>query len=389
VRICLRGASVLFVLALFAPAVRSSPLHAARTGLACQQCHFDANGGGPRTAFGFAYAKNRHATEPEPGGMFKDVELSNRVGEKLPLYFGVEQRFLVLAEDQSGEAGLDRFGFHNTETSLELTFQPHERLTLVYTSDGSDSQPRVTRDAWGRIDVGNNYLRAGQFRVPFGLHMDDHSVASRNGFLDFQGGGSALPYDARVPDQGIEVGGTHGPHYGRFAFTNGTSNVLGSTRTHAQAVSGKIGYSGKSIQDGYSGYDEWVPARAAGDRTRASRWGWYGLAHRGAWSLIGEVIAGTDRFSQGGGQPERSVNRLGWFAESDYQLNRGLNLRARYDRLETDRSSNPAVREANSFNRYALEGEVVPMPFAELRWALRTIDPTSERQALLELHFAY
>ena len=383
-------------LGLFASRGEGVPLYAARMGLACANCHFDPNGGGPRNAFGFQYAKNRHSTDADTSGMFKDLDLSNRIGETMPLYVGVDHRLMTLAEDMSVQKGLDRFGFYNMESSLHLAFQPHERLTLVYTSDGFNGLPRVTREAWGMIGLGNNhYVRAGQFRVPFGLRMDDHTVASRNGFLDFQGGGSALPYDPRFADQGVEVGGAHGSHYGRVALTNGSSDVLGGSRLHAQTLSAKLGYNGASFQDGFSGYDEWVPAVVSGDRTRASRWGYYALSHRAPLSLIAEVIAGTDRYGWGGGQPDTRINRLGWFAETDYQLSRAVNLRARYDRLETNRASDASVREQFSFNRYALEGEVVPVPFAEIRWTLRLIDHPvagnhlSERQAYLQFHFSY
>jgi hypothetical protein len=398
----LRLVPVLIVSASLAPLLmlpapgRSTPLYATRMGLACANCHFDPNGGGPRNAFGFAFAKNRHSTDAETSGVFKDLDLTNRVSEQLPLYFGVNQRLMMLLEDASDSKGLDRFGFYNMESAIHLAFQPHSRLTLVYTNDGLDDGPRVTREAWGMVGIGSNYyLRAGEFRVPFGLRMDDHTVATRNGFLDFQGGARILPYDPRFGDEGLELGGTSGLHYGRIAFTNGVSSPIGGGSTHAQAVSAKIGYAGTSFQDGFSGYDEWNAAPLGG-QTRASRWGWYGTAHRGQVSLIGEVVAGTDQFAAapGSGETDFKSNRLAWFAEADYQANRALNLRARYDRMETDRSSDPATRDAGSYSRYALEGDIVPIPFAELRWTLRLIDPDlstkdNEKQAYLQLHFSY
>lgn len=403
----LRAASVLCfgvsisiaLLALVANRGEGLPLYAARQGLMCQQCHFDPNGGGPRNAFGFQFEKNRHSTDAEAGGMFKDLDLTNRVGETMPVYFGVDHRLMSLVDDRTRKVkGIDRFGFYDMESSILLAFQPHERLSLVYTTDGLNGTPRVTREAWGMIGLGNNhYLRAGQFRIPFGLRIDDHTVASRNGFLDFQTRNSVLPYDPRLTDQGVELGGSHGSHFGRIAFTNGLSNILSAgPRLHAQTVSAKIGYSGPVFQDGYSGYDEWDQSAAPGDRIRASRWGWYGLAHRAQWSLLAEVVAGTDRLRTAGPTDQR-INRLGYFAEADYQLNRGVNFRVRYDRLETDRSSNSVVRDQNSFNRYALEGEVVPVPFAEIRWTLRMIDPVAElpanpnreKQAYVQFHFSY
>jgi hypothetical protein len=398
-RLTLRFVPALIVAASLAPLLllpapgSGTPLYATRMGLACANCHFDPNGGGPRNAFGFAFAKNRHSTDAETSGVFKDLDLTNKVSEQLPLYFGVNQRLMMLAEDASDAKGLDRFGFYNMESAIHVAFQPHPRLTLVYTNDGLDDGPRVTREAWGMVGIGDCYLRAGEFRVPFGLRMDDHTVATRNGFLDFQGGARILPYDPRFGDEGIELGGTHGLHYGRIAFTNGVSSPIGAGSTHAQAVSAKIGYAGTSFQYGFSGYDEWNEARSFADRTRASRWGWYGTAHRAQASLIGEVVAGTDQYASASFGASDKVNLLGWFVEADYQANRALNVRARYDRMETNRSSNQVIRDDASFSRYALEGDIVPIPFAELRWTLRLIDPDqeqdNEKQAYLQLHFSY
>ena len=57
-------------------------------------------------------------------------------------------------------------------------------------------------------------------------------------------------------------------------------------------------------------------------------------------------------------------------------------------------------RDLATFQRYALEGEFVPVPLAGLRWALRVIAPRAatdafwvtretEKQAYLRFHFSY
>ncbi|HEY6196498.1 MAG TPA: hypothetical protein VI504_15810 [Candidatus Eisenbacteria bacterium] len=413
-RTSLRTASLLFVaislvpLAFFARPSGGTPLYAARMGLACASCHFDPNGGGPRNAFGFAFARNRHSNDPETEGMFKGLDLTNKVSDQLPLFFSINQRLMTLVDDNGvPPKGIDRSGFFDMESQIHLAFQPHPRLTLVYTTDGfsTDPNPRVTREAWGMIGLGaDHYLRAGVFRSPFGLRMDDHTTATRNGFTEFQSPrGFALPYDPRIADQGVEVGGSHGDWQGRVAFTNGTSFPLGGPRPHAQTFAGKLAYHEQDFESGVSGFDEWDPpvASALPSRVRASRWGYYGLAHRGAASLIGEVVSGTDQIATtAAGPPRFRVNRLGWFVEGDYQANRACNFRLRYDRLEGNRVADTAVREQSSYNRYALEGEVVPVPFTEIRWTLRLIDPVaektvagvtrdSEKQAYVQFHFSY
>jgi hypothetical protein len=134
VPVVIAAASVSPLLFLPTPG-EGTPLYSTRMGFACANCHFDPNGGGPRNAFGFAFAKNRHSTDSDTSGMFKDLDLTNKVSEQLPLYFGVNQRFMTLADNTQG-SGLERFGFFSMETELHMAFQPHPRLTLVYTQDG-------------------------------------------------------------------------------------------------------------------------------------------------------------------------------------------------------------------------------------------------------------
>src|SRR5262252_3096303 len=320
-RLSLRAVPALIVAASLAPLLflpapgESTPLYSTRTGLACANCHFDPNGGGPRNAFGFAFSKNRHTTEPETDGMFKDLDLTNKVGEQFPLYFGINSRLMALADDaKDPPQGLDRFGFFQMETQLHMAFQPHPRLTLVYTTDGFGTQgnpisggARVTREAWGMIGNGaGHYLRAGVFRVPFGLRLDDHTTATRNGFTEFQPPNGfdprhkVLPYDPRIGDEGVEVGATRGELQGRLAYTDGGSFVFSggpNPRAHAQAFSGKVAYVDEKYQLGVSGYDNWLPANGVQSIVRASRWGTYAMTHRGNVSVIGEVVSGTDKLS--------------------------------------------------------------------------------------------
>ena len=176
-----------FVMLLAPRGGQTLPLYAARTGLMCQNCHFDPNGGGPRNDFGFAFAKNRHALEAEDStSAWHDLTLTNRVGENFPLYVGVNQRFMLITNSTLQSDSLDRLGFFNMENALHLTFQPHARLTMVYTRDGFDGGSS-SKEAFGMIGgfpLGG-YLKAGRIRTPFGMRMDDHTVATRNGFLDF------------------------------------------------------------------------------------------------------------------------------------------------------------------------------------------------------------
>jgi len=97
------------------------PLYAARTGLMCESCHFDPNGGGPRNEFGFGFAKNRHTLAAEDStSRWKDLTLTNRVGENIPVYFGVNQRFMLLTNQHVQQGSIERLAFFNMENAIHL-----------------------------------------------------------------------------------------------------------------------------------------------------------------------------------------------------------------------------------------------------------------------------
>ena len=101
---------------LLARAGDGLPLYAARTGLMCQSCHFDPNGGGARNEFGFAFARARHSLAPDTSSVWKDLNLGNRVADNVPIYFGVEQRFMLLSNANANVDQAERAGFFNMRT---------------------------------------------------------------------------------------------------------------------------------------------------------------------------------------------------------------------------------------------------------------------------------
>jgi hypothetical protein len=368
------------------------PLYAARNGLLCQSCHFDPNGGGPRNEFGFAFARNRHRLTPEDStSHWANLAVVNKVGDNMPLFFGVNQRFMLFADNHTGGPDLERLGYFNMETELHVTFQPHDLLTLVYTVDGFAQGPSNivrSKEAFGMIggQGAPGYIKVGRFRNPFGLRMDDHTVATRGLLSELGATGSFLPYDPRYPDMGVELGGDVNGFYARMAMTDGSSTPLGAaSNANASTVSAKIGHNISWWQSGLSLYSE----SASGGR-RFERWGYYGLTHYGPLAALGEVAAGTDTDPNVIGK----INSLAYWAELDYAPTRWSNVRVRYNRQELDRGHGDAIKDASTAQRYDLEGDLVPVPFAELRASVRLIDwkdPTiaTERQAFLQFHFSY
>src|SRR5262245_48883885 len=105
--------SASLTLALWPRGAHTTPTYAARNGLMCATCHFDPNGGGPRNEFGFGFAKNRHSLEPESDSTsaWKDLNLTNRVGENMPLYVGLNQRFMLLGSRMTTSDHVDQSAF--------------------------------------------------------------------------------------------------------------------------------------------------------------------------------------------------------------------------------------------------------------------------------------
>ena len=383
------------------------PLYAARTGLMCANCHFDPNGGGPRNDFGFAFARNRHSLEPEDStSAWHDLSVVNRVGDNMPIYFGLNHRVLLLGNTTFSTDSLDRLGFFNMENAIHIAFQPHPRLALVHTQDGAT--PRESFGWIGGFPL-DGYIKIGAFRNPFGLRMDDHTVATRNGFLDFtypgQPGPRFLPYDPRSTDEGIEMGATRAGVYGRAAFTNGRSSLFASPdlgpSPFAETKVVKVGYANSFFHGAASFYDDYQKNPGFDPIRRATRWGFFGLARYERCVVLGEIDAGTDELEASGAKR----NLLAGFVEGDYAPMRSVNFRFRYDHMNLDRdgtevSPGETRSDLNTHDRYSVEGEYVPVPFAELRWTLRFIqhkldrdllgnDVADERQGYLQFHFSY
>lgn len=355
------------------------PTYAARTGFSCVTCHFDPNGGGPRKDIGFLFARNRHDLLPDPDERWQSLTaLTNVLGDVL--YFGTNSRFFYLYNDPEpyGSEELPRTSsFFQMQGALYTTLRPHPHLALVWHNDFSEYGVQ-SRDLYGMIDglPGDLYVRAGRLRVPFGLRVDDHTGATRGGFLDPAGGGTgALPYDPRGVQSGVESGFFPGPFQVAVAFTNGAGAAFAN---EAQTLTGKLVFHRSKLQVGASGYHSYLTSSS----TRARRWGAHALWGWRDLSLIGEVVAGDDRDAA-----SRTTRVVASYAEADYRVSRALLFLLRYDFVDLDRDA-----EGQAAERFAGEGVWTVVPFADLRLAYKYVVPENrgdESQVLAMFHFYY
>ena len=363
-----------FALGLVVPAANALPLYSTRQGLACSTCHFDPQGGGPRNDFGFQYEKNRHELTPDVG-KWADLVLANKLGDAL--YFGtnMRQQYTYVREVGSDETSVSTL--FPMQGALYATFAPHPNLTVTMNHD-----LREVRDAWGMIHSlpMGLYVKAGQFRVPFGLRIDDHTGAMRAGFRDAAvgsfGTSGFLPYDPREVEGGLEVGFT--PTFG-FLASAAITNGGPAFANDAQSLTGKVSYVGSRFSAGVSGYHNYMSST----RRREVRGSLYaGLNVLPKLQLLAETGIG-----QGDDGAGTTTDPRGLYAEADYRLAREWNVRAKYDFIDLDHNVAGRAQE-----RYTLETDWTPVPFADLKLSLRRVvpeDAPDENQLLLQWHFYY
>ncbi|HYJ33494.1 MAG TPA: hypothetical protein VE326_09775 [Candidatus Binatia bacterium] len=358
------------LLTLAASPAAALPLYASREGDVCQTCHVDPNGGGIRNEFGFSYEKNRHSAEPEE--RWASMTVKPKLNEWITL--GVDLRTMYVASHvNGGSRTLETSTFFPMEGQVNVAIMPHEHLTLVASQGLVVDVPGfptsyVAREIYGMLEglPGDAYVRVGRFRLPFGLRQDDHTSFVRS--LDF------LPYDSQKPDAGIEVGHVGSRLFQQISFTNGTTPFS----ERAQTLAAKIGFAGRAFQSGISAFHRYS------DDVNPSRYGRYGLyvsGTRGRATVLAEAAAGTDGFLG----VER--NREAMFAEGDYRLSRGVNVRAKFDYLDRDRD-----QPGQWLRRWTGELEWNPVPFTQARLSYRYNDDsggTVIQEYLAQLYFPF
>jgi hypothetical protein len=351
------------------------PLYATRQGLPCSGCHFDPQGGGPRNEFGFNYEKNRHDLAPDVG-KWADLILANKLADVL--YVGTNFRTQYMAIHDIGAPAKDDLSTtFPMEGAFYVTLAPHSNLTLVYNRDLHDS-----RDAFALVHdlPAGLYFKVGQFRVPFGLRMDDHTSAMRAGFRDALAGSFGtsgfLPYDPRTVEGGLEMGFTPATGWlASAAITNGGPAFA----NQSQALAGKVAYFGSRFIAGVSGYHNDATSTQEHDQ-RGSLYAGLNVTPR--LQLVGEAGIGRTTDLVNG---ERDLR--GMFAEADVRLARGWLVRGKYDFIDLDHRVAGLASE-----RYTLESAVTPVPFADILVSLRRIvneNAADENQLLLQWHVYY
>ena len=326
------------------PSAAALPLYASRQGATCVTCHVDPNGGGIRNEVGFAYLRNRHSIERE--SKWEKVTVDPKLNDWITL--GVDLRVMYYASHVNGGRTLSTSTFFPMQGQVNLAVMPHEHLTLVASHGITVDEPGVpagyvAREIYGMVEglPAEMYARIGRFRLPFGLRQDDHTSFTRD--QDF------LPYDSQKPDAGIEVGRIGTAWFAQGSFVNNDEPLV----SRAETFAAKVGHASESFQFGLSGLHKYY---------NDVLWSLYASATRGRLSALGEYAGGTLG-------PYVKRNETAFFAELDYRVLRGLNVRAKLDYADLDRDGPGGLKR-----RYLGEVDINPIPFVEAKISYRYYD---------------
>lgn len=342
------GAAIAALLLAAAPA-GALPLYASREGDVCQTCHVDPNGGGIRNDYGFSYEKNRHATEPEE--RWASMTVKPKLNDWITL--GVDFRMLYDAIHENGSSDiLTSSTFFPMQGQVNLAVTPHEHLTLVASHGLVVDEPGfptgyVAREIYGMIEglPGDTYAQAGRFRLPFGVRQDDHTSFTRDG--------SVLVYDSQKASAGLEIGRIGSRSFVQAAVVNDEEPFASNRET----VAAKVGWADRSFQAAVSGLHRY---------SSINLWSVYASATRGRWTALGEYVGGTVE--------ALDKNREAFFAEVDYRVSRGVNVRGKLDYADT-------FRDAPGFLKRRYTGDVdwTPVPFVQARLTYHYLETEGSR----------
>ena len=326
------------------------PIYAARERLLCTSCHVDPSGGGLRNSLGFSYLRNRHAFTTESRFGHLPAEQPEIV-DNLPVGGDVRVLYDALSRRHaSGSFPNEVSSFFRMQAAFYLSYAPSDQVRLYYNQDLDG-----VRDVWaqlGNLPAGG-YVRAGAFRLPYGLRMEDHTIYQRD---DLETPVSVLGFDPRQPDVGVEFGVIRSSLIAQAAVTNGSNVGFDSDRNKAFTARG-MGLVGPALFGGSVHLDSDGQSTA----TEHLRYGGFASVN----PLIDLVLLGAIDLGEDERGDVTTPVLLAW-AEADYFYERLARFRLRYEFLDKNRDEEFADSE-----RYTVEGDLIPVPFAAVRLSYR------------------
>lgn len=362
IRVSLAAAACCGLL-VFVDTIHAEPFLAVQQGLKCQTCHTSPTGGGKRTPYGNAFARQILAAHAlgKPGGKLWTGELTRYLGVGGDLR-GSFRRTGVPGQGKTSESGLDEFlGY--------VEFRPIPNNLTVYVDARLRPGDPILREGYVRLSTSDDrfWVRAGDFFLPFGFRLQDDDAFIRQ----------ITGINYNTPDTGVELGIEHGKWSAQLAVTRGTAG--GPEVDSGKQYSFRVSRVDASWRLGGSlNFND----AAAGDRQIQNVFAGL-LTGRVSW--LAEIDYIIDH-----GTPTGRRELLTSFIEANFAPRRGHNLKITFEFLDPDVD----VAEDEQ-NRVSLAWEYFPFQFLQTRAGYRRYNgipqnPAQNRDELfLELHVPF
>jgi hypothetical protein len=352
---------------------RAEPYIGLRAGRPCAACHVNVTGGGMRNAHGVMFGLTALPWRGAPTAADDPTYFRGRVADNL--HVGADLRashtstFSVSADDNA---------FDVDAANLYADLQLVRGRVHLYLDERVAPGAARSREAFALLEdlPGRLYVKAGRFFPPYGWRLLDDEAFIR----------TVPGYGFNLPDDGVEVGWTPGRLAGSLAVTNGAGGA--SEQDDHKQVSMLAAFTHDRFRAGVSG-----SANRRGDEDRRFA-GILAGARLGPLVFLGEADAGRVEALRGLPPPPGSVRdtvrQVVTYAEVDWLVHGGLNLKVHHDYLDPDTSQN-----GDEVDRVGAAVEATPAPYIQLRILFRRTDRPREvrgiffeddREVVAELH---
>jgi hypothetical protein len=348
--------------------VHALPRFAASTGYKCQSCHVNPSGGSMRQVFGVQYGREQLPV-PTWSQEFELEDFTTLLTNVLGV--GADFRTLFFARQipDTGTSGGSKTenAFWQMQGDLYLNFRIAKHVNL-FLKKGLYSG----FEAYGLFTLlpARGHIKVGKFVPNFGTKLDDHTAFIRT----YTGFSAAI---GRPELTGLEAGVSPGPlsiTAGLFNATDGFAGTGGSSK----AVLGRVEGIFPLQQTVFLGIGADIFRRESNVGPTETLYGGFGSFALHEFSVFGEVDLVESKTSS------RKVTGIVAYAEANYILTPGVDLKLAYDFYDPDKDV-----KSGSISRYSFGMEFFPIAGVEVRPMYRIVreDPVDVKDNEFHLLF--
>ena len=386
-------AALLFVWAGLASAL---PRFALMEAEGCHDCHANPAGAGLRTEYGTHFGiEELSAVEARAidSQLSEHIQIGGDLRTQLYAYFDAESddgpQYAPSAANHAVEEGSSvAFGGFMMQTDLYAQFMLSDRLRVYIEQD----MLRNTREAYGLYgdEEAETYVKAGVFMPNYGLRIDDHTAFMRGGNPRAAHGNpdphttDGLFWYPNRSFKGVEVGSEILEAYVTLGAYNAGLSPLLPDNNNAKALLARAEWylelGAVNAAVGGNAYVNKNEALSSSSKNAyTTMFGAFGGVGNDRWTLMANIDL-FDDYLESQTHPGYGSEGFAFWSEASVKLARGLYLIGKYERFDPD-----ADGDIDEFARGAVEAEWYPIPYLEIKSALRLTDQPYPADALREL----